>query len=67
MPNKPKPNERILRYVPNGDIEAYKAAGWITLESLVDCHHGQWAALMEWPGPDKPGPLSPPYDQRSPE
>lgn len=58
---------RTFRYVPHGDVEAYEAAGWRVVESLVDCYHGQWAALMEWPGPDRPGPLSPPYDDpRSP-
>lgn len=52
--------ERIFRFVRHHEIEAYEAVGWVKLDCLDETYHGQFAALMEWRGPEREHPLCPP-------
>lgn len=39
---------RILAYVRHHQIDGYRKAGWIVLDDLGDCYHGQFSILMGW-------------------
>lgn len=45
---------QIFKFVRHGQTENYVAAGWVIHKSLENSHHGQWAALAEWPHDGEP-------------
>jgi hypothetical protein len=57
------PNDRIFRYVRHPDVPTYQALGWHLVPALEGTPHGEWSQLMEYRGPDREHPMSPPNDQ----
>ena len=57
------PPDRIFRYVRHEEVTAYVALGWTPLGSLHGTSHGDWSQLMEYRGPDREHPMSPPDDR----
>ncbi len=45
-------NDKIFRYVPHHQLEEYEGKGWIIHDSFVNCRHGEYATLCEWPEED---------------
>ena len=35
----------LFRYIRHHRLPEYEARGWLILNMLADCHHGDWSAL----------------------
>ena len=58
------PNDRIFRYVRHHEVTVYQAMGWRVIPAALDgTRHGEWSQLMEYIGPDREHPMSPPDDR----
>ena len=41
---------RWFRFVPWHHAAAREAQGYVLSDLMTDCHHGQWACIMEYHG-----------------
>ena len=43
-----------FRFVLLGDVGKYLWAGWVIVDDMAGCYHGQFSLIMQWTGEGAP-------------